>query len=188
MAVLPRTRRFTVDEFERMVDAGVFASDDRVELIEGEIIEMTPIGPPHASIVDRLNMLMVAPAGRSSDRPGPGTSRLRRTAFAAASPIWLCSGHARTTTPRGCPAHATSSCSSRSWTRRSSTTGRRKAPLYARAGVRELWLVDIPAGVLDVQREPSADGYRDVRTLRHGESLTPLAFPDVTLAVDDILG
>ena len=65
---------------------------------------------------------------------------------------------------------------------------RRKAPLYARAGVRDLWLVDIPAGVLDVQREPSVDGYRDVRTLRRGESLTALAFPDVTLAVDDILG
>ena len=65
---------------------------------------------------------------------------------------------------------------------------RRKAPLYARAGVRELWLVDIPAGVLDVQRAPSADGYRDVRTLRRGESLNTLAFPDVTLAVDDILG
>ena len=65
---------------------------------------------------------------------------------------------------------------------------RRKAPLYARAGVRDLWLVDIPAGVLDVPRAPSADGYRDVRTLRRSEGLNTLAFPDVTLAVDDILG
>ncbi len=65
MAVLPRARRFTVDEYERMVHAGVFASDDRVELIEGEIIEMTPIGIPHASIVDRLTMLM---ARRLGDR------------------------------------------------------------------------------------------------------------------------
>jgi Uma2 family endonuclease len=58
VAVLPRVRRFSVDEFERMVRAGVFASDDRLELIEGEIVEMTPIGPPHGAVADRLNALM----------------------------------------------------------------------------------------------------------------------------------
>jgi Uma2 family endonuclease len=58
VAVLPRVRRFSVDEFERMVCAGVFASDDRLELIEGEIVEMTPIGDPHASVVDRLAAIL----------------------------------------------------------------------------------------------------------------------------------
>ena len=69
MPVLPRARRFTVDEYERMVHAGVFASDDRVELIEGKIIEMIPIGIPHASIVDRLTMLMAHRLGDRTARP-----------------------------------------------------------------------------------------------------------------------
>jgi len=63
MAVAPRTRRFTVDEYERMLDAGVFAPDAHVELIEGEVIDMAPIGDPHASIVDRLNMPLVPRVG-----------------------------------------------------------------------------------------------------------------------------
>ena len=187
MAVLPRARRFTVDEYERMVHAGVFASDDRVELIEGDIIEMTPIGIPHASIVDRLNMLMTRRLGDRTivrvqgpigfvalhSRPQPDLALLRprKDYYAARIPgardIFLLVEVMDTSVEYD---------------------RRRKAPLYARAGVRELWLVDIPAGVLDVQREPSADGYRHPHTLRRGQSLTPLAFPDVTLGVDDILG
>ena len=187
MAVLPRSRRFTVEEFERMVHAGVFASDDRVELIEGEIIEMTPIGLPHASIVDRLTMLIArrlgdrtivrvqGPVGFATlhSRPQPDLALLRPrkdyyvTRIPSAHDIFLLIEVMDTSVEYD---------------------RRRKAPLYARAGVRELWLVDIPAGVVDVQREPSADGYRDVGTRRRGESLNTLAFPKVTLAVDDILG
>jgi Uma2 family endonuclease len=187
VAVLPRVRRFTVDEYERMVHAGVFASDDRVELIEGEIIEMTPIGLPHASIVDRLNMLMARRLGDRTivrvqgpvgfvalhSRPQPDLALLRprkdyyATRVPSARDIFLLVEVMDTSVEYD---------------------RRRKAPLYARAGVRELWLVDIPAGVLDVQRTPSADGYRDVRTLRRSERLTPLAFPDVTLLVDEVLG
>jgi len=187
VAVLPRARRFTVDEYERMVHAGVFASDDRVELIEGEILEMTPIGIPHASIVDRLNMLMARRLGDRTivrvqgpvgfvtlhSRPQPDLALLRprkdyyATRVPSARDIFLLVEVMDTSVEYD---------------------RRRKAPLYARAGVRELWLVDIPAGVVDVQREPGAGGYRDGRTLRRDERLTPLAFPDVTLAVDDILG
>jgi Uma2 family endonuclease len=65
---------------------------------------------------------------------------------------------------------------------------RRKTPLYARAGVPEVWLVDIPAGILDIHRVPGAHGYADVRTARRGERVSPLAFPDVALRVDDVLG
>jgi Uma2 family endonuclease len=65
---------------------------------------------------------------------------------------------------------------------------RRKTPLYARAGVPEVWLVDIPAGILDVHRGPGERGHADVRTARRGERVSPLAFPDVELRVEDILG
>ena len=58
--------RFTVDEFARMGEAGIFTEDDRVELIDGEILEMTPIGPPRAGLVSRLTELIVTcVAGRA---------------------------------------------------------------------------------------------------------------------------
>jgi Uma2 family endonuclease len=187
VAVLPRVRRFSVDEFEHMVRAGVFASDDRLELIEGEIVEMTPIGPPHGAVVDRLNALMSrhlmdrvivrvqGPVGfvPLHSRPQPDLALLRPRAdyyarrVPGARDIFLLVEVMDTSVEYD---------------------RRRKAPLYARAGVQELWLADIPAGVVDVLREPSGDGYRASRTHRRGESLTLLAFPDVTLRVDDVLG
>ena len=52
-------RRFTIEEYERMVETGILEQEERVELIEGEIVEMSPIGPPHASIVARINAVLV---------------------------------------------------------------------------------------------------------------------------------
>ena len=60
--------RFTVDDFARMGEAGIFAEDDRVELIDGEMREMTPIGPAHAAVVDRLAELRIAVNGIFGDR------------------------------------------------------------------------------------------------------------------------
>jgi Uma2 family endonuclease len=187
VAVLPRARRFSVEEFERMVGAGVFAPDDRLELIEGEIIEMAPIGDPHASVVDRLTMLMTRRVGERAivrvqgpirfrelrSRPQPDLALLepRPDYYAAGAPgavdIFLLIEVMDT---------------SAEYDRRT------KAPLYARAGVWELWLVDVPAGVVEVHRQPGTRGYRDVRTRHRGETLSPLAFPDVSFAVDEVLG
>jgi Uma2 family endonuclease len=188
VAVLPRARRFSVDEFERMVEARVFTSDDRLELIDGEIIEMAPIGDPHASVVDRLTMLMARRVGDRAivriqgpirfrsfrSRPQPDLALLepRPDYYAAGAPgavdIFLL---------------VEVMDSSVEYDRRT------KAPLYARAGIWELWLVDIPAGVVEVHRQSSASGsYHDVHILHRGETLTPLAFPDIALTVDEILG
>jgi Uma2 family endonuclease len=180
-------RRFSVDEFEHMVRAGVFASDDRLELIEGEIVEMAPIGDPHASVVDRLAAAMFRRLGDRVivrvqgpvafipllSRPQPDLTLLRPRMdyYASGTPeagdIFLLVEVMDTSVEYD---------------------RRRKAPLYARAGVHELWLADIPGGVVDVLRAPSADGYRESRTHRRGEMLTLLAFPDVVLRVEDVLG
>ena len=53
-------RAFTVDEYHRMAEAGILSRDDRVELIDGEIVRMSPIGSPHAACVDRLTALLTA--------------------------------------------------------------------------------------------------------------------------------
>src|SRR5262245_39498507 len=63
MAVELRRRRFTVEEYQRMAETGILDEDERVELIEGEIVEMTPIGPLHASVVARFNALLVSRLG-----------------------------------------------------------------------------------------------------------------------------
>jgi Uma2 family endonuclease len=65
---------------------------------------------------------------------------------------------------------------------------RRKLPLYARAGVPEVWIVNRPADAVEVFRGPSGKGYREQDTLRRGQHLAPSAFPDLQLSVDDILG
>ena len=61
MAVPLTRRRFTVDEYYRMADAGIFSEDDRVELIDGEIVQMGPIGENHAGHVDRADLAFFAP-------------------------------------------------------------------------------------------------------------------------------
>jgi Uma2 family endonuclease len=187
MAVAPRAYRFTVEEYEHMVAAGVLSPDQRVELIEGEIIEMAPIGDPHASVVDRLNMLLTRHLGDRCivrvqgpvrfpslrSRPQPDLALLRRRAD------WYASSSPSATDIRLLIEVMDTSVEH---------DRRRKTPLYARAGVPEVWLVDIPARLLDVHRGPGEREYAEVRTARPGERVAPLAFPDVALRVDDILG
>jgi Uma2 family endonuclease len=65
---------------------------------------------------------------------------------------------------------------------------RTKGPLYARFGIPELWIVDLNRAWITVYTDPSPDGYGKSRVFRRGESLSPLVFPDLTVAVDDVLG
>ena len=81
MALKEARRLFNVDEYYRMADAGIFTEDDRVELIEGEIIEMSPIGDRHAACVDRLTQLLVRRVAlRVTCQPAPAFG-LRLSAF-----------------------------------------------------------------------------------------------------------
>ena len=181
------TRRFTVEEYHRMQEAGILNEDDRVELLEGEILEMPPIGPAHAGSVNRLvaRLLPLQAQGRallsvqnpirlgpdSEPQPDVALLRPRGDFYAASHPgpedVWLVVEVAE----------------------RSADYDRLvKLPLYGRWGVLEAWVVDLGAGEVVVGRGPSAEGYREVRVVRRGEVLSPLAFPDLVLPVDDLLG
>jgi Uma2 family endonuclease len=184
MATPLRTRRFTVDEYYRMADAGILGAHERVELIEGEIIRMEAIGSRHAATVTRLDRLFQTLGGaalvwvqnpvRLSDlsEPEPDVALLQPKSddYASAHPgpadTLLIVEVSDTTVgfDRGI-----------------------KAPLYAVSGIREYWLVDIAAETIEVYREPGAAGYRDVTTHRRGEVLHPLAFADFDVPVDAIL-
>jgi Uma2 family endonuclease len=175
---------FTVDTYQRLGELGVLREDARVELIAGQVIEMTPIGDRHASCVRRLHDLLAHRAlegaiidvqnpvvlGRR-DAPQPDVAVLRRRAdryphHPHARDILLVVEVADT---------------SLSYDRDV------KIPVYARSGVPEAWLVDLTTDAISVSRGPSPDGYGDIVTVTRGEVLRPLLLSGVTIAVDEIL-
>ena len=175
--------RFTVDEFARMGEAGIFTEDDRVELIDGEILQMTPIGPAHAWIVDRLNeLIMTRLAGRVHVRvqnpvrldrhtePQPDLVVARRSdAYAARHPE-----------PGDVLLAIEVADSSLRYDRLE------KAPRYARSGVPEMWLVDVEAGTVTVHTDPGPDGYASRHVRRRGDQIVSTSVPELGFPVDDI--
>lgn len=186
MAVAPERRRFTVDEYYRMAEAGILTEDDRVELIEGEIVQISPLGPSHAGTVKHLNAVLTARLGPRAVVSVRDPVRLSRDsepqpdlAVLRARPDFYRRSH---------PGPGDVSVLVEVADTSAEADRRVKVPLYARTGIPEVWLVDLNAERVEVHRAPTPDGYRDMRVLRRGESLAPAAFPDLTLAVDDLLG
>ena len=178
--------RFDVDAFARMGEAGIFTEDERVELIDGEVREMTPIGPPHAGIVNRLTELLVTHlAGRATvivqnpirlDRhtePQPDlvVARRRKGFYADRHPE-----------PGDVLLVVEVADSSVRYDRAE------KAPRYGRAGIPETWLVDVEAGAVTVYADPGPQGYARQQVRRRGERLAAASVPDLDLAVDDVFG
>jgi Uma2 family endonuclease len=186
MAVSLTRRRFTVSEYDRMAEAGILTEDDRVELIDGDIVEMAPIGQRHAGMVNRTTNLFVRSfaddaitAVQNPVRLGEHSEPQPDVALLRHRPDFYASAHP---TPADVlllvEVAETSVASDRQV----------KIPLYARSGIPEVWLVDLDQGTITVYREPSASGYGTVFTVRRGETLAPLAFPDRPVAAADILG
>ncbi|HEX2442069.1 MAG TPA: Uma2 family endonuclease [Methylomirabilota bacterium] len=177
-------RRFTRKEYYRMAEVGILGERDRVELIEGEIVEMSPIGHRHGAFVDNLARLLIrrlpdevivrvqgALALSDDTEPQPDLTVLRRGAVsykhrdAWAEDALLVIEVSETSL------------------RYDRSTKRR---LYAAAGIPEYWVVDCAAETIEVHRGPGPDGYRDVRLVTGQATLSPQAFPDVELSTTDI--
>ena len=178
-----RARRlFTLEEYDRMVEVGVFGPEDRLELIEGEIVEMSPIEHEHAACVDALTRLFVLGVGDRAivrvqgpvglpprSRPEPDLLLLRPRSYRK--------GPARTRDVVLVIEVADSSL------RYDRTV---KLRMYARSGTPEYWIVDPKAQTVDVCREPTADAYRSVQRFGRDSTIAPLAFPDLTIGVADL--
>jgi Uma2 family endonuclease len=186
MAVRLARWRFTVNQYHQMGRSGILHEDDRVELIEGEIIEMVPIGIGHIGCVNRTTTLFVYRFGDATvvhvqnpiqldryNEPEPDVSllRYRPDAYGGHMPV-----------PRDVFLLLEVADSSLTFDRRV------KVPLYARSGIPEVWLVELRKARLHVYRDSSPGGYRTTRTLGRGDRLAPLAFPDREIAVADVLG
>jgi Uma2 family endonuclease len=187
MALAYERHRVTLDEYHRMVDAGVFEPDARIELIEGELIERRgAMKPPHASAITRTNRLLIQ---RLGDRATvccqtPVTLRFDSEPmpdFAIVRPDASDFRH-RHPGPEDVHVLIEVADSSRDFDRR------RTMPLYARSGIAESWLVDLVDDLIVVYREPSDTGYASQTEFRRGDVFAPLAFADVALPVDAILG
>ena len=186
--MLPATvtrRRLTVEEYHRMGEVGILRADERVELIEGEIVVMAAASTQHMACVSRLNrtfrrlgdraVVWVQSAIRLSrhSEPEPDIVLLLPRAddyadhFPTAADTLLFIEVADTSLDYDL------------------TT---KFDLYAAAGIVETWIADIPNRQLIVGREPSPEGYRQITTLGPGSELAPLAFPDIVVRWADIFG
>jgi Uma2 family endonuclease len=185
MGVQVQRRLFTVEEYHRMAEAGILSEDDRVELIEGELVTMSPIGSRHAACVARLTALLFPVEGRgilwvqnpirlgarSEPQPDVTLLRYRPDFYASAHPgpedVLLVVEVAET-----------SADADRSL----------KIPLYARYGIPEAWLVDLLEERIEIYRHPTPQGYRSLHIAHRGETVSPTALPDLELSVDEILG
>ena len=187
MATLLTRRRFTVHEYHRMAEAGLFGEDDRIELIDGDIVQMTPIGSRHAGTVAYLDRTLSA---RLGDRALVWTQNPIQRAALDSEPqpdlavLRTRSDFYRTSHPGAEDAFLLIEVADTSLL----ADRRVKVPLYAKAGIREVWLVNLSEDRVEVYRDPLSGGYGELRVLRRGDSLAMEAFPDVELSVAEILG
>ncbi|HVH43834.1 MAG TPA: Uma2 family endonuclease [Labilithrix sp.] len=168
------------DEYEKMVELGFFRNE-RVELLYGVIVRMSPHGPPHDSAIQRLNELLVpALVGRASVRiqsafaasdgsePEPDIAIVPRGDYRAAHPARAFAlievADSSLETDRG-----------------------PKAKLYAEGGVEEYWVVNVRDGIVEVHSDIVRGSYTRTVPYRRGARIALAAFPDVEISVDDIL-
>jgi len=185
MATITTKKLFTVDDYHRMVGAGILSESDRVELIHGEILTMSPIGTRHMAAVDRANRLFVTTLGDSAIVRVGGSVRLDRfnepqpdivllrprddfyvSATAGASDIFLIIEVADSSLEydQGI-----------------------KASLYAERGVSEYWIVDLKSGVVMTHSGPAGMSFRTVREYRRGDSVAPQLLPTCNVQIASLL-
>lgn len=176
--------RLTVEDYHRLVPAGVLGPEARVELLQGEVVEMPPIGPGHAEVVSALHRLLLEAAGRRYEvrsqnplaldawnEPQPDVMLLRQR------PGGYWSAH-----PGPADVLLVVEVAERSLARDLGV----KLPLYARFGLPEVWLVDLPGRALLRCLEPGPGAYGSVRTLGLDAMLTPVQAPELRVELGDL--
>lgn len=178
-------RLFNVDEYYRMFEASILSERDRLELIEGEIVEMSPIGSRHAAIVNKLNALIgqrieksaiisVQNPVRFSEilEPEPDLALLKpqEDFYSGAHP-----------TPNDVLLLIEVADTSLDYDRAI------KLPLYARAGILETWIVDLSKDTVELHARPITGEYRETLRYKRGEKIESKTIPNLQFAIKDIL-
>jgi Uma2 family endonuclease len=180
-----RIRQITVAEYHRLGEAGIVGPGERVELLDGQLIKMPPIGPPHDYTVACLTHYFHKRFGDrafikvqgavtldkwSEPQPDVALNALPADRYAIAHP-----------TPAEVLLIVEVAASSLAY------DAGLKMRAYARRRVREYWIVDLGHQHIDVYREPQGGRYKNHQRAGRGHTVAPLAFPDDAIAVNDIL-
>jgi Uma2 family endonuclease len=175
----------TSAEYHELGRSGVLSEDDRVELIEGKVVPMAPIGPRHAGCANYLNSLLARWLGTrvivtvqnplllsdiTEPQPDLLLLRPRRDYYRTHHPV---------------PADVLALVEVADT---SHAQDRRKARLYAAAGIHEMWLVDVRNDLIETRRRPTPLGFADVAVHHRGDRIVFEAFPDLQIEVADVLG
>jgi Uma2 family endonuclease len=181
----PTRRRFDVEAYYRMAEAGILGDRRRVELIDGEIIDMAAIGSPHAEVTNRLARLF-SRALRDEVALGNMQSPLRLDAYNEPEPDLMIlrprAGGYRASHPNAADVLLLVEVSETSLAYDRGV----KLALYARFGVPEVWIVDLPGSAVEVYREPKEGAYASRERLTDG-LLAPAVVPGVTVDVAGLL-
>src|ERR1700688_2772180 len=187
MAAVEALRRaITVDEYNKMGETGILGRDERVELLDGDLIVVPPQGSPHFSIVTRMARQLMQRLGERalvtsqlpiivSDRSEPEPD----IAVLAWRDDFYGSGIPRVPDVYAVVEVADSSLA---------MDRGKKLPIYAAAGVKEYWIVNVRNAAIEVHREPRGDGYDSLRTFRGGEMISFAAFPNDQFTVEELIG
>jgi Uma2 family endonuclease len=185
-AFTPTRTRITTNRYQMMVATGVLTKYDRIELIEGDMLDMAPIGTRHSAITSRLTELFVLAVSRSAtvvvggpvnlgefSEPQPDLMLLKRRADFYSGKI-----------PESADVLLLIEVSDSSLAFDQGV----KLNLYARYGVAEYWVVDVEGKRVVTYREPAAKAYGCTLEFTAADTVTPQAFPDITIAVGEIFG
>ncbi len=178
--------RFTVDEYHSLSETGILHEDDNVELIEGRIVDMVPIGSKHASCVNRIIELFADKLQKAAivssqnpiylgehSEPEPDIAVLKRkddfyrNKHPSSQDIFLIIEI------------ADASLEYDKFI---------KIPLYAKAGIQEVWLINLLENTIETYRSPSIDGYKIITRISPAETASPLSFPDIIIKAGELLG
>ena len=178
-----QNRLWTVDEYHRMIEAGILTTEDKVELLEGRIIQMSAQRPPHAATTQRIeryfqNLLRgqadirsQLPITLSTSEPEPDIAvvRIDPGGYADHHPtpneILLLIEVAHTTLV---------------------TDREEKALIYARANIADYWILDIVGRRVYIFRNPSNEGYQSTTVLNQDAAIEPLAFPEIEIPFSEL--
>ncbi len=184
VAWVPERKRISVDRYQLMVTAGVLTKYDRVELIDGELVDMAPIGVQHAAITARLTKLFVLSAPDAAT-VSPGGSVVLGDYSQPQPDLMLLQPREDFYSGKNPTAADVFLVVEISNSSLAVDLGIKRT-LYARSGIAEYWVVDIPGKCVHVFNGPTVDGYLKAVDYGAGDRVSPWALPAVQVRVEEL--
>jgi Uma2 family endonuclease len=183
--ILAPNHRFTVEQYNRLIEVGVLTDEDRVELLDGEIVDMTPIGSSH-SIATRYLLEHFCMLSKGRAIVGVQDPTVLNEWSQPQPDFWLAKYRKDRYKPIGHPrsedllfvAEVSDSSLKKDQTL--------KVPLYARAGICEVWVIDVDGKALTVYLNPVDGEYMSIQKYKAPQKVAPTAFPDLPLDLTEL--